>query len=217
MEFTMGPLSRSPSTRTSRRSAKTTSQLGVRLRQLRVAAGMTQTDLAGERFSKEYVSQIERGKTRPTRATVEWLAAKLGVDPGYLANGVTDDQRSRVEAGLARAEALIESEQNDEALEAFEELRGSIAAAGLPELEVRAAGGQAKALMRAGRVREAINLLGHARGLVERPGFNDVERAEVVFLLGVARYQLGSVTTAIGLLGQALELAERSGLPCDLL
>ena len=40
--------------------------LGDRLRQLRVSAGLTQTDLAGDRFSKEYISQIERGKTRPT-------------------------------------------------------------------------------------------------------------------------------------------------------
>ena len=47
---------------------------GDRLRLLRVAAGLTQTELAGDRFSKEYVSQIERGKTRPTAETVEWLA-----------------------------------------------------------------------------------------------------------------------------------------------
>ena len=40
--------------------------LGGRVRQLRIARGLTQTDLAGDRFSKEYVSQIERGKTRPT-------------------------------------------------------------------------------------------------------------------------------------------------------
>ena len=45
-------------------------RLGERLRQLRVAADMTQTDLAGDRFSKEYVSQIERSKTRPTRETM---------------------------------------------------------------------------------------------------------------------------------------------------
>ena len=32
--------------------------LGERVRQLRINAGLTQTDLAGERFSKEYVSQI---------------------------------------------------------------------------------------------------------------------------------------------------------------
>ena len=40
--------------------------MGERVRQLRIARGLTQTELAGERFSKEYVSQIERGKTRPT-------------------------------------------------------------------------------------------------------------------------------------------------------
>ena len=55
--------------------------MGERVRQLRIARGLTQTELAGERFSKEYVSQIERGKTRPTGETVEWLASRLGVDP----------------------------------------------------------------------------------------------------------------------------------------
>ena len=38
--------------------------LGERLRQLRVAAGLTQTDLAGARFSKEYISQIEHEKLK---------------------------------------------------------------------------------------------------------------------------------------------------------
>src|SRR5205809_5226069 len=92
-------------------------RLGERLRQLRVAGGMTQTDLAGERFSKEYVSQIERGKTRPTRETIEWLAERLSVDASFLANGVSADERGRVDAVLARAEALVEADHNDEALE----------------------------------------------------------------------------------------------------
>src|ERR1051326_8073409 len=93
------------------------SRLGERLRQLRVAAGLTQSDLAGERFSKEYVSQIERGKTRPTRETVEWLAAKLGVDATFLEKGVSADERSRVEGMLARAEALTNAHHSDEAVE----------------------------------------------------------------------------------------------------
>jgi len=50
-------------------------RLGERLRQLRIGAGLTQSELAGERFSKEYVSQIERGKTRPTGETIAWLAS----------------------------------------------------------------------------------------------------------------------------------------------
>src|SRR5437773_7281773 len=78
--------------------------LGERLRALRIAAGLTQSDLAGGRFSKEYLSQIERGKTRPTAETLEWLAARLRVDPTYLESGVSAEERSRAEAGLARAE-----------------------------------------------------------------------------------------------------------------
>ena len=37
------------------------SRLGDRLRSLRLAAGLTQTQVGGDRFSKEYISQIERG------------------------------------------------------------------------------------------------------------------------------------------------------------
>src|SRR5438552_3743545 len=90
-------------------------RLGERLRQLRVAAGLTQSDVAGDRFSKEYVSQIERGKTRPTPETIEWLAARLGVDQGFLANGVATDERGRLEGALARAEALLEGADNEQA------------------------------------------------------------------------------------------------------
>src|SRR5438067_8187072 len=87
-------------------------RLGERLRQLRVAAGLTQSELAGDRFSKEYVSQIERGKTRPTRETIDWLAERLGVDAGFLANGVSTDERGRLDAALSRAEATLEASEN---------------------------------------------------------------------------------------------------------
>src|SRR5690242_21414094 len=83
-------------------------RLGERLRQLRVSAGLTQSELAGDRFSKEYVSQIERGKTQPTQETVKWLASRLGVDASFLASGVSSDERARAEAILARAESLAE-------------------------------------------------------------------------------------------------------------
>jgi tetratricopeptide (TPR) repeat protein len=190
-------------------------RLGERLRQLRLAAGMTQTDLAGDRFSKEYVSQIERGKTRPTHETITWLAERLGVDAGFLANGVSADDRGRVDAGLARADALLEARRNDEALAQFESIRAAVLATGLPELEAKALSGEATVRMRLGDVREAIALLERARGLSERSEFSDVERADVVFRLGVARYKLNSIQTAIGLFDEALKLAERSELPSD--
>jgi tetratricopeptide (TPR) repeat protein len=195
--------------------AEASLRLGERLRQLRVGAGMTQTDLAGERFSKEYVSQIERGKTKPTPETIAWLAARLGVDGGFLANGVTADERGRVDAVLAQAEALLEARRNPEAISAFERARPAVAATGLPELEVRALAGEATARMREGEVREAIGLLDRARQLTEAPAFSDVERADVLFRLGVARYKLSSIQTALNLFDTALALAERSALPSD--
>src|ERR1700687_4151321 len=101
-------MSRELRTRTRPQPANSGLRLGERLRQLRVAAALTQSGLAGERFSKEYVSQIERAKTRPTPETIGWLAAQLGVDPGFLANGVSTDERGRLDGALARCEVLLE-------------------------------------------------------------------------------------------------------------
>ena len=213
----MESMSRAARSQTPRQSHAQAVRLGDRLRQLRVAAGMTQTELAGDRFSKEYVSQIERGKTRPTAETIEWLAQRLGADAGFLANGVSTEQRDRVEAGLARAEALAEADQFDAALEAYDDLRTPLAATGSPDLEVRAINGEWRALAGVGKVREALAKLERAREIAEAPSFSDVDRAEVLYRMGVSRYMLSSVTTALGLLNQALSLAERSGYPCDLL
>ncbi|HWH05382.1 MAG TPA: helix-turn-helix transcriptional regulator, partial [Gaiellaceae bacterium] len=118
-------------------TASTGGRLGDRLRLLRVAAGLTQTELAGERFSKEYVSQIERGKTRPTAETVEWLAGRLSVDPAFLRSGISTDERGRVEALLARAEALTQGYRYREAIETYEQARDAVAATNSVELDVR--------------------------------------------------------------------------------
>ncbi|MDW8338152.1 MAG: helix-turn-helix transcriptional regulator [Thermoleophilia bacterium] len=191
--------------------------LGERVRALRLAAGLTQTELAGGRFSKEYISQIERGKTRPAPATVALLAERLGVDAAFLERGVSVEEQTRVEAQLARAEALSEAHEYEDALGAFNEARAAVDALGSPALELRALLGESWALQQLGQVREALALLQRARELSERPELSDVDRAEVLFRLGVARYKLSSIGTAVALFGEALALAERSGLPCDLL
>src|SRR5438876_12446945 len=74
--------------------------LGARVRALRRAAGLSQTDLAGDRFSKEYVSQIERGKTTPASKTLDWIAERLGTDRAFLEQGVRRSEPER--AGLLR-------------------------------------------------------------------------------------------------------------------
>ena len=192
--------------------ARTQSGLGTRLRQLRVAAGLTQSDLAGDRFSKEYVSQIERGKTRPTPQTLAWIAERLGVDSSYLETGQTWDEYAEVEASVMRAEAAVEGEHFDEALEA---LAGVTHSPESRELEFRALLAESWARLSMGELRPALDLLVRARELSEQDGFSDVERADVLYRMGVCRYKLTSINTAQTLLTEALELADRCELPCD--
>jgi tetratricopeptide (TPR) repeat protein len=198
-----------------RTAAPARPSLGDRVRQLRISRGLTQTDLAGDRFSKEYVSQIERGKTRPTAETIEWLAARLGVDATFLEIGVSSSERERVESVIARAEASVEQGEYAEAVQALDAISPSLASVAAPELELRALLAIAWARLYLGEVRKAIEDLDRARGLSEGPTFSDVDRAEVLFRLGTCRYKLNSITTALALYSQSLELVERSGLPAD--
>jgi tetratricopeptide (TPR) repeat protein len=69
--------------------------------------------------------------------------------------------------------------------------------------------------MRLGALRPALQMLNDARAIAESGAFSDLERAEVVYGLGVCRFQLNSVQTAVGLFNEALKLAERSGMPSD--
>ena len=54
-------------------------RIGRRLRQLRLAAGLTQAELAGTRFSHAYVSVLEAGRREPSRAAMDYFAQRLGV------------------------------------------------------------------------------------------------------------------------------------------
>lgn len=198
-------------------SAPPAESLGQRLRRLRLAAGLTQTELAGGRFSKEYVSQIERGKTRPTAETVAWLAERLGVDPELLATGVAATDRARLEAQLARAEALSEQRRYEEAAAACAVLRAEAERARAADLRLRALAAEGWARLQLGELEPALSLLQEARALAEDRRFSDLDRADILYRLGVCRYQLSSVSTALSLLDEALGLADRSGLPCDLL
>ncbi|HXV32376.1 MAG TPA: tetratricopeptide repeat protein [Gaiellaceae bacterium] len=191
------------------------STLGQRLRQARIACGLTQSELADSRFSKQYVSQLERDRLRPTGETLLWLAERLEIDPSYLETGVDGRQRERVESAVARAEAAVEAHDYAEAIELLAEVESPLPSESGADLELRALLAESWARMYIGEMREALPLLARAREIVEDPVFSDVDRAEVLFRLGCCRYRLTSVSTALALFTEALELAERSGIPCD--
>lgn len=86
-------------------------RVGATVRALREKKGMTVTDLARSTgLSPAHISEIERGRTAASVATLEKLARALGVSPGALvrsvgANGVGEKlRRLRERLGLTQKE-----------------------------------------------------------------------------------------------------------------
>ena len=185
------------------------SALGERIRQLRIARGLTQTKLGLDRFSKEYVSQIERGRVRPNDAALEWLAERLEVPRRFLETGVSSPEHEHTASVVSQAEAAVAAREFDRAIASLDGL-GDTGAALEPELELRAALAGAAARSELGRIEEALAVLMKARDLVDDESFTDVDRANVLFHIGQCRYRLSSVPTAVALFTEALELMRRS-------
>ena len=188
--------------------------MGERVRQLRIARGLTQTELADGRFTKEYTSQIERGRVRPTAETLDWLANRLGVERAYLETGVSSEESERAASLVLRAEAAIASSQPEEALACLDGLAASLVGRH-PELELRALLAESTARTHGGELDAVLELLERAQELAGGATFTDLDRARVLFHLGRCRYKLSSISTAAALLSDALELIDRSGITDD--
>ena len=181
--------------------------IGERVRLLRRSAGLSQEELAAGRFSKEYVSQIERGKTRPTLETLEWLAGRLDTDREFLEHGVTREDSERLETVLAEAERLIEKARFEEASSALEEARVRAGAKPAPAVALRIVRVEAWLRIRTGDLGTAMALLEEGASLAVSPGFGDVDRAGIVFQVGVVRYSESKIAEALVLFAEALVLA----------
>src|SRR3954452_9535076 len=81
-----------------------------RLRDLRRAAGLSQTELAGDGISPSYVSLLESGRRMPSPAVAALLAAKLGCSASQLLDGEPSERERRVQLELAYAELALRHE-----------------------------------------------------------------------------------------------------------
>ncbi|MDQ3890939.1 MAG: tetratricopeptide repeat protein [Actinomycetota bacterium] len=185
------------------------------MRQLRVARGLTQEQLAGTRFTKQYMSGIERGTTRPTADTLVWLAERLGVDAHFLEVGFSSGEWERAHSLITRAEAAVEGDDYASGLALLGEAATVRDLRSAPELHLRALVTEGWARMSLGELDHALAVLRGAHELADEPAFADIDRADVLFRLGCCRYKLSSISTALALFDDALTLADRSGFPCD--
>ena len=123
--------------------------------QLRVAAGLTQSELASDRFSKG--TSRRSSAARPGRPWTRLIGSRcLSVDAGYLASGVSADERE-AEAILARADAHGRAALRRRRGVPRRAL-GAVLGTGSQELHVRTLAGEATALAHHGEPRIALGL-----------------------------------------------------------
>ena len=159
---------------------------------------MTQEGLADGRFTKQYVSQIERGEIVPTGELLDWLASRLGVERIVLETGLSTADLERV-SGTARrtASSILDEHRYAEALDVFRALRGSLAAG-------RAALGEAACDPRRDVVADPPRPDRRRRPICsarrapspDGPSGSRDEQAEVAYLTAVCCYSLSEIATA---------------------
>jgi transcriptional regulator with XRE-family HTH domain len=103
--------------------------LGERMRMARSVAHLTQEELAGQTYSKSYISAVERGKMLPSLSALRLLAERLGVPIAYflgegdlVSHSLPPEAQAEEAAGavlLQHAEELLERGCYEEAAAAL--------------------------------------------------------------------------------------------------
>jgi tetratricopeptide (TPR) repeat protein len=180
----------------------TPEDVGKRLKEARLAAGMSQRELSFPGCTAVYICRIEKGDRVPSLQLLRELARRLGVDENYLAVGAArvDETESLVEADVA-----LRLDQ----LELAEHLYTQTLEASIDRINRgRALGGLGEIDLHAGRLDEAIELLEESRRLL---GDGLAGHPVIVDAL-VRAYGLASeLDKAIALLEQSLQLARDHG------
>ncbi|MCB0905955.1 MAG: helix-turn-helix domain-containing protein [Nocardioidaceae bacterium] len=130
--------------------------LGQRIRDARVALGMTQGELAGNDYSVGYISRIESGDRRPSREALVAIAGRLTVSVDFLETGQDGDLRRERTHDLDGADMSLAAGEVDSALSTTAALLDSGVLAPFPDLELRSLYIHARAQEAAGDVHQAI-------------------------------------------------------------
>lgn len=164
-------------------------ELGRKLRQARLDAGLSQRQLCGTEITRNMLSQIENGSARPSVDTLCYLAARLGKPVSYFLE--EDAVVSANQAVMARARAAWEAGNAGEVLQALNSYRAPDAVFDMEKqlLEALAVLSSARDALADGRQRYAAELLEKLGALKNGYCAAELER-ERLLLLAKARPEL---------------------------
>jgi transcriptional regulator with XRE-family HTH domain len=189
-------------------ATRTPAEFGARLRSLRRAAGLSQTDLATEGLSPSYVSLIESGKRPASAAVIAILAGRLGVDEQFLTTGVDAEASAALELDVAYAEIALRNGDGQQALTHAATVVAAAAHAVAPEVRNRARRLHAEALEAVGNLEAAIRELEPLR-VEATEARRWLDELRLTLTLARCHKELGDLRHALTLATDAMERAVR--------
>ena len=180
---------------------------GQRLKDARIAAGLSQRQLAFPGCSAAYISRLEAGQRVASLQLLRKIAAKLGADEEYLATGIA---RERPQLGeLVEADVALRMDDLDKARDLYER---ALETSADPRARAEALGGLGRLALRHGDPSQAVDAIEEALrlaptiasaspGLTRTLGKAYAEKGELESAIGV--FELGATTAADA--GDALE------------
>jgi tetratricopeptide (TPR) repeat protein len=178
------------------------SAVGSRLKEARLAAGLSQRELSFQGCTAVYICRIERGDRVPSLQVLRELARRVGVEEDYLATG---SSRASDADQLLEADVALRLDQFEVAGPLYAQ---ALERGASPAVRARALAGLGQIDLHSNRVAEGIARLEAARDLL---GERIAEQPALVDALARAYSQRGEYESAIGLLEHSLKLVQEDG------
>lgn len=183
-------------------------ELGRRIRQARLAAELTQAQLAGDDVSDALISRIEDGQRRPDATLLIAMATRLNVTPEQLLFGMTVDELWELRGLVDQAELALASGNAERALATADQALATLGEIGLPDLHQAALHVRAGALEAMGELSGAIAIL---EELTARPVAETIWLKDLI-ALSRCRRDAGDLPGAIAAGEDAFETIEELGM-----
>ena len=184
--------------------------LGQRIRRARQAAGLTQAALGAPDLTKGFISLLEHDRAKPSVATLERLAARLGQPVAYFLDGGERVSEKVLAVLASRGRGELSRRQYEAAQAAFTELRDLAEACRHTAMRTQAALGLGEALLGLRRLEEAQGFLEAAlRG--GRAAGDAVVECRALHGLATVAHRHGQFPRAVLLYKEALAVLPRVG------
>lgn len=166
-------------------------QISSRIRTLRLARRMTQAELAGQDFTKGFISLLETNRTGLSVRAATIISNRLGISVDDLLRPAKSGAEGRAQLGLTQAEALFASGRHEDALRQTDAIKGTTGVLRGRQLRLRG-----RAMIQTDRSPEAVALLDEALRLF-RAGGEKALAARTMFDLAQASSKVGAYGEAI--------------------